>query len=98
MGELLESKETERLEKIKKLEKILNETIEAGEEASKARMSEKAVSQKKIEQLEMNLDGVFGERKTVEEGSRGVQKDERVEVHGRRDIEPGYQNPPSSKS
>ena len=30
---------------------------------------------------------MFGERKTVEEGSRGVQKDERVEVHGRRDVE-----------
>ena len=37
--------------KIEKLEKVLKETTEAGEEASRARVSEKAVSQKKIEQL-----------------------------------------------
>ena len=65
VGELLESKETERLEKIQKLEKILNETIEAGEEASKARMSEKAVSQKKIEQLEMNLEACLEREKQL---------------------------------
>ncbi|CAL6429708.1 predicted protein [Bathycoccus prasinos] len=56
VAELLESKETERLEKIEKLEKVLKETTEAGEEASRARMSEKAVSQKKIEQLKVDLD------------------------------------------
>ena len=55
VSELLEGESKSNTNKIERLENVLRETTIAAEEAASARASEKAVSQKKIEQLEHDL-------------------------------------------